>query len=127
MCENCEKIKETAWAEIRDLLNFNRKVKGPLSENFAARVDAMRNSPDAPPENVLSSLVESLRAEMIADRCVLIARSCVDTDFHMMPGHMIMGAWAGEMMKEEIAARIAAGGGLMGLLFGMKLPTDDED
>lgn len=131
MCERCVKNREEAWAEIRDLLNFNRKVKGPLSESVEARVNELRASGDAPPEDVLTRMVESIRAQMIADRCVAVARCCEDTQFHMEPASVIMGVWAGDLMKMEVAEAMASGGGLIGLLFGGMFPgfpgPEDDD
>lgn len=125
MCERCVKNREEAWAEIRDLLNFNRKVKGPLSESVEDRVNELRASSDAPPEDVLTRIVESIRAQMIADRCVIIARCSEDTRFHMEPPSVIMGSWAGDLMKMEIAETMAAGGGLI-MFPGFPGPEDDD-
>lgn len=128
MCEGCEQLKEECWAEIRDLMNYNRKVKGPMSEAMEARVEGIRNSDDPPSEETIKQIVESVRAEMIAERCAFIARSCPDTEFHGAPLHVIMGAWAGSMMKMEFAAHVAQSGGLMEMLLGgLMFPPPEED
>jgi hypothetical protein len=124
VCENCEKFKENAWAEVRDLMNYNRKVKGPLSEILAERMIAIRDeNPEIDDEQAIASM-ESVRCEMIATRVAMIASMC-HAMFNGMPPSMILGAWAGESMRAETQGLIGLlmSGGLSEI-FGPK-PEDD--
>lgn len=132
MCERCEKVREDCWAEIRDILNFNRKVNGPVSEAIKARLEEAKNDPnvefpDDPLE--LSATVDAVRVALIAQRCAFVARACPETRFHGAPPSYIMGEWAREMMHEEISIMLDNSGGILGIflsnIFGPQ--GDDND
>jgi hypothetical protein len=128
MCEACVKIREDMWAEIRDILNYNRTVNGPLSAAMKESIERAKADGVYPDEHG-EEQIESVRAQMIAERCVFLARACVGATFHDAPPHMIMGAWAGEMMREEI--RMAATSGnlfrYMDAIFGLNAEDDDSE
>ena len=132
MCEGCNKVREDAWAAIRDLLNYNRAVNGPISAEMKKNVEKASADPDnSLSEDEIAMLVESVRAQKIAEFAVAIARACQDTEFHMVPAHVIMGSWAGELMRDEMMHRLMEGGGIIGLLLGNPFmgrePNEDDD
>lgn len=127
MCEQCDKVREDSFAEIRDLLNFNRALKGPASEELAARIEEARTmGMELPEEGTLefSRFMDSVRAEMIAVRCAIIAKSAPDTFSHEAPCSMILGSWAGKIFQIESAAMLAESG--LGSILGMLLGNNDE-
>lgn len=122
MCENCDKQREEIWAEIRDLLNYNRKMKGPLSEMLASKIDEVIEA--GADEDDMRVEVEALRAELIATRCAFIARATPGSEFHGMPPSIVLGAWAGNAMQAEKAAALGA---VMGNLFRELFRKDEEN
>lgn len=128
MCERCEKTRENAWAEIRDLLNYNRKVNGPLSEalkNCAAEIAPQMETTlgeDA------GTFMEAIRAYMIAQRCAMVARSCPGYQFHEAPASYIMNEWAMEMGVTEIGSLFDAmmNGGTPGISLLYPRPPENE-
>lgn len=113
MCERCENLSEEMWAEIRDLLNYNRKIKGPMSERLEEHLESARDH-GASDEDI-AHLKDVLRCELIALRCACIARMIPDQEFHQLPPSIIMGIWAGTTMNAERASVL---GSLMNSLFG---------
>lgn len=99
MCERCDKAREDMWAEIRDLLNYNRRIKGPLSEQVEESIASAIEAGMSEENSIHAS--ELLRAEMIAVRCAFIARAIPDQQFHRLPPSIVLGLWAGTTMEAE--------------------------
>lgn len=112
MCDNCDKIREEMWAEIRDLLNYNRRTKGPLAEELAESLADIREQAEEAGREIddddLAVYTEALRAELIAMRCAFIARTCNNTEWHGKPPSFVLGAWAGQSMQMEQSHSLAA-------------------
>lgn len=131
MCENCSIVREQLWAEVRDLMNYKRKVKGPLSLKVeealvAATAKAEENGWEIP-DGEMS--LEAIRAEMIAARCAGIALACPDTTYHGMPASEILARWAGCAMQAEMEAAMAASpfGAMLTALFGAIAEQDENE
>lgn len=102
MCESCNVRREQFFAEIRDLMNYSRKVKGPLSQKLSDKLDSARAEglfSEGASEDVV---LDAIRASMIATRCAGIAQSSPETVHHGEPLFLILGQWAGEAMSAEI-------------------------
>lgn len=104
MCENCIVIREQMWAEIRDLLNYHRPVKGPMSQSMYDHLEQAKENGLS--EDEAAMLVDEMRAELIAVRCAFIARTLPDSQFQGMPPSIVLGAWAGTCMQGESIASI---------------------
>jgi predicted ATPase with chaperone activity len=116
MCENCTKIRDRCWNEIRDLMNYNRKVNGPLSERIKAKVEELRTNDEDFMElsdEEVEARVTSMRCEMIAQRTVFIATNLPGGIFHQMSPSNCMGIMAGNLLQKEIQDNP-----FLGLLFG---------
>lgn len=129
MCEQCKALHELAWTEMRDLMNYHRKNKGPLSlkyeKNFnEAFEEAAEQGMDVDDENRRRMFIDAIIAEQIAWRCAFVARSSVDTPTHNVPGSVILGTWAGELMQLEM--RASSGTQILNLLEKM-IGGDDDD
>jgi len=112
MCDNCEKIRDEMWTEIRDLLNYNRKLKGPLAEELAQHLELIQEQAEEAGREIdddeMAVFTEALRAELIAMRCAFIARTCDGTEWKGHPPSFVLGAWAGQSMQMEQANSLAA-------------------
>lgn len=127
MCDDCEQTRRENWQEVRDLLNFNRPTKGPLSTTLQQWLD---ENPSGLDDDELESNVDAIRAEMIAIRCACIARSCPETPFHGKNISDILGIWAGTAMKKELEIALRnspVGRILFGAMFGEEIPDDDYE
>jgi len=101
MCDKCQERRDEMWTEIRDILNFNRRARGPMSEMLAEGIESFCNEhPDYTEEQVRTA-TDGIRAQLIALRCAFIARSCPETEWHGAPPSIVLGAWAGEAMQHE--------------------------
>jgi hypothetical protein len=105
MCEKCVKQREELWAEIRDLLNFNRKTKGLLSEELFAELDEVRqrmiSDGTEVPDESFNVATECVRAELIAHRCAAITHLLPSGPLSAEPIHVILGSWAHQAMMME--------------------------
>jgi hypothetical protein len=129
MCERCDKVREEAEAEIRDLMNYHRKVNGPLSTMMKERIAAAEADGILPEDDEAKNfMVESIRMEMIAERAAIFTRACPGTFFHGAPASIIMGSWAGRMQEEEAQVIVGAisVGGLLAFLRG-EIDDDESD
>lgn len=122
MCENCTKQRSQAFTEIRDLLNYKRPVKGPLSERIEAIASEIENSVT---EDELAARIDACRAEMILARCVGILRSCPGTQFHgWSPAQIFQAQLERAIAANPLAELFAA---MMGNAIVIELPDDDND
>jgi hypothetical protein len=131
MCEGCDSRRETAWAEIRDLLNYNRKVRGPLSEMVAEKLqETVAHDSDFAEMSAheMSVIVDAIRASMIQERCVIIAQSSPATHFHGIPAHIIAYEWAGQILRKEME-QAAEANPLLALLalFAQEAQQEEEN
>jgi hypothetical protein len=131
MSDDCkqdqQKQRRENWQEVRDLLNFNRPTKGPLSTTLQEWLD---ENPSGMDEDEIENYVDAIRAEMIAIRCACIARACPDTPFYMRNISDTLGVWAGSAMKKEmeIALRDSPLGRILyGAMFGEEISDDDVE
>jgi hypothetical protein len=123
MCGQCEVMRKQMWNEVRDLLNFNRPIKGPLSEDLEMQFEKAVER-EVMTEEEAALAIEALRAELIALRCAFIVRAIPGGEFHNVPPSLIMGSWAGQTMQSERLARMEK---LFGNLFGsMREEQSDE-
>lgn len=129
MCESCNEVRERCWDEIRDLLHYKRNVNGPLSTQMKENVATIRESSNPEiakfSDEEIDFYVESLRCEMIAERCAIISARCPGTQFHHAPPSIVLGAWAANMLQTEILHTNP----ILGMLFGLEsgLETGDDN
>jgi len=107
MCDKCEQRRDEMWTEIRDLMNYNRRARGPLAEMLHEGIESFCEEHPNYTEEQIAAAADGLRAQFIAIRCAFIARSCPETDFHGAPPSIILGAWAGEAMRYETSQSFA--------------------
>jgi len=115
MCEKCKERREEMWTEIRDLMNYNRRARGPLAEMLHDGISSFCEEHPNYSEDEIRAASDGLRAQFIAIRCAFIARSCPETEFHGAPPSIILGSWAGEAMRMEQSSGIVHE--LLGRLF----------
>jgi len=135
MCEECQQKSEQIWAEIRDLMNYKRKVNGPLSEMIKQRVEEARVvfEEENLDDEMLVAITDLVRVEMIAQRCAFIARYTMGPHHGEMPSQ-ILGGWAGSALQIEQQAfqqalqsiQVIPFNGLIDMLFGQEEEVEDE-
>lgn len=120
MCDNCTAIRRENWQEVRDLLNYKRPNKGPLSQNLSEWIEEYKAEND---ELISDAEIDGIRAEMIAVRCAVIASCSPGTRHHKNAISIILGEWAGSALQTEFETRIKQSP-LGRMLFGIE--DDDE-
>lgn len=115
-----KELRDRAWSDIRDLLNFHRKSAGPLSQSIKDRLDEICEEDEelaAMSDDEMRQRTDLLRAELIAARCAAIACLVEDGPVHGQPLSMILGAWAGNAHQAEIR-ELLENNPLFGIFFG---------
>ena len=127
MCAECEKTIETCWAEIRDLMNYDRKVaKGPLAERLSGLMDHLsdqyRDEHGEASEQGFKDAAVAIRCELMAVRLAVIISRLPSGPFTGAPISIIIGSWAGEAF--EVERRSPPSKRLRNLLY---VPTAEDD
>jgi hypothetical protein len=110
MCEDCDRLTELCWAEIRDLLNYNRKHKGPTAERLEGVVqqscqDFQEEYGCEPDAKAVEAALIATRAEYIVIRLATIVKMMKSGPLSGAPISVIIGSWAGEAMQTEMTTR----------------------
>jgi hypothetical protein len=109
MCEICKAGKKQALAEMRDIMNFWRPTRGPVSQEIANNWNEGKANGECEGEmddEINRQIIDAVRMEMIAQRAALAAKCCEDTPYHEEHVSVILGMWAGTVMKLEYRAMV---------------------
>lgn len=132
MCEKCTKKRRKLWNEIRDVLNFKRPNKGPISAQIAENIEKYNAEAE---EDAPEAAIDAVRADLILEKCVEIMTRSPGTPYHQATAAEILLVKAQEArMREAQEARMREVGGMLSSLFGgdaivigpFEIPSDDE-